>query len=249
MKAPTIQTLILLCLLTAACEKSDPILLSGDITGLVRVYDENFYLKKDLAGVQISLTDETFTSQTITDPSGKFLFEDINYGNYQVDLEMEGYIKPYMDYTLHHLGGYSPTMVDYGLHEIPKFETHIDSIRFEGKYERSYIYVNLQGLSGLPKIGYNFWCYCSNTPDVSSDLYVAKAVGWMNSPEIDGLLTEIRFEMYDNGFDQMESDTIYLRVYPRAWGRGVYYFDHYPESLGKASNVISFLAQAISSVD
>lgn len=49
--------------------------------------------------------------------------------------------------------------------------------------------------------------------------------------------------MYDNQFDLLESDSIYLCVYPRAWGRGVFYFDHYPEALGKASNVISFFVQ------
>jgi len=236
-----IWTILLFCLLAAACEKSDPDLLSGDIAGIVKVYDENQYLLEDMSGVQLSLTDETFTSQTITDPSGKFLFEDINYGNYQADLEMEGYIKPYRDYPLHHLGGYSPTLVEYSIYEVPKFETQIDSINFNGTYERSYIYVNLQGLSGIPKIAYNFWCFFSSTPDVSNEQYVARNSGWMWSPELEGQLTEISVEIWDRRFDQLISDTIYLRVYPQAWGQG--YYDYYPESLGLASNVISFVIE------
>ena len=231
----------MLCWLTAACEKADPDLLSGDIAGMVKVYVENNYLLEDMTGVQLSLTDETFTAQTSTDPSGKFLFEDVDYGNYQIDLEMAGYIKTYRDYTLHHLGGYSPTMVEYRLYEVPKFETRIDSIRYNGKYGRSDIYVNLKELSGIPKIAYIFWCFFSNTPDVSNEQFVAKNSGWMWSPELDGLLTEISVDIWDMRFDQLVSDTIYLCVYPQAWGQG--YYDYYPESLGKASTVISFVVE------
>lgn len=241
MKALKIWIILLFCWLAASCEKTEPVLLNGDIAGMVKVYDENNYLQEDMAGVQVSLSDGSFLSETTSDPSGKFFFQDVFYGNYQVDLEMEGYIKTYRDYTLHHLGGYSPTMVEYRLYEIPKFETRIDSISFNGKYERSYIYVNLQGLSGLPRTGYLIWCFFSNTPDVSNDQFVAKNSGWIWSPEIGGLLTEISVEIWDNRFDQLESDTIYLCVYPQAWGQG--YYDSYPESLGKASNVISFLAK------
>ena len=241
MKIVNIWIIILLCWITAACEKTDPELLSGDIAGIVRVYDENNFLLEDMSGVQLSLTDNTFTTQTSTDPSGKFLFEGINYGNYQADLEMEGYIKPYGDYPLHHLGGYSPTLVEYKLYEVPKFETRIDSILFIGKYERSDIFVNLQELSGIPRIAYTFWCFFSDTPDVSDEQYVARNSGWMWSPELEGQLTEISVEIWDNRFDQLMSDTIYLRVYPQAWGQG--YYDYYPESLGLASNVISFLIE------
>jgi len=240
-KISNIWIILLLCWLAAACEKTDPVLLSGDIAGIVEVYDENHYLLEDMSGVQLSLTDETITAQSSTDPSGKFLFEDIDYGNYQADLELEGFIKPYRDYPLHHLGGYSPTFVEYRLYEVPKFETRIDSINFIGKYERSDVFVNLQELSGIPKIAYTFWCFFSDSPDVSDEQFVAKNSGWMWSPELDGQLTEISVEIWDNRFDQLVADTIYLRVYPQAWGQG--YYDYYPESLGKASNVISFVVE------
>jgi len=242
-KSPATYFLILLLAATAACEKQEPELLSGDVAGVVTVYDENYYPLEDMSGVQLSLSGENFLVESTTDPQGRFLFQDVDYGNYQADLEMEDYIKSFTDYTLNHLGGYSPTMVNYRLHEVPKFQTWIDSIQFNGKYERTYLYVNLQGLSGIPRIGYNFWCYFSNTPDVSNEQYVAECVGWMSSPNINGLLSEIHFELYDNRFDQLESDTIYLCVYPRAWGRGVFYLDHYPEALGKPSNVFSFMAE------
>jgi len=239
-KISNIWIILLLCWLAAACEKTDPDLLSGDIAGIVKVYDENNYLLEAMSGVQLSLTNETFTAQTSTDPSGKFLFEVINYGNYLIDLEMEEYIKTYGAKPVHHLGGYSPTLVEYRLYEVPKFETHIDSIQFN-KYNRTYIYVNLQELDGVPKIGYNFRCFFSNTPEVSKVQFVAESSGWLSSPEIGGLLTKIWTEIWDSSFEQLESDTIYMRVYAQAWGQG--YYDYYPESLGKASNVISFVVE------
>lgn len=237
---PIIYLLILTLTALAACEKDGPALLSGDIAGTVNVYDENYYLLKDMSGIRISLTDGSFQSETTSDALGSFLFQDIDYGNYQIDLIKEGYIKSFLDYTLNHLGGYSPTMPSYWIHEIPKFETHIDSLLFNLEYNRSYIYVSLQKLSGLPKIGYNFWCYFSNTSEVSKDNYVARAIGWMNSPNIGGLLSEIHFEMWDPNFDELKPDSVYMCVYPRAWGRGTFYYDHYTGSLGKASNVFSF---------
>jgi len=236
-----IWTILMLCVLAASCEKSDPELLSGDIAGIVEVYDENQYLLEDMSGVQLSLTDGTLTFQSSTDQSGKFLFEDIDYGNYQADLVLEGYIKTYGDKPIHHLGGYSPTLMDYRLYEVPKFETQIDSINFNGIYERSYIYVKLQELSGIPKIAYTFWCFFGDSPDVSAEQFIGRNSGWMWSPELDGVLTEISVEIWDHGFDQLNSDTIYLRVYPQAWGQG--YYDYYPESLGLASNVISFVVE------
>ena len=243
MNDAVIYILLLLFVISAGCEKAEPVLLSGDISGRVIVYDENHYQQDDQSGVQVSLTDGSLVDETFTDATGRFLLEDIDYGNYQVDLVLEGYVKSYRDYTLHHLGGYSPTIVTYSLHEIPKFDTWIDSIQFNGKYERSYIYVTLQGLSGVPDLGFNYWCYFSDTPDVSRDQYVAKAFAWMYTFDEDDNLTEIEFEMYDNGFDQLVTDSIYVCVYPQAWGRGPFYEDHYPESLGKSSNIIGFMTQ------
>ena len=235
--------LILLILWAEGCDKTEPVLLSGDIAGMVTVYDENDFQLEDMSGIQISLMGENFQVESTTDPGGRFLFKDISYGNYRADLEMEGYVKSFRDYTLNHLGGYSPTLVEYTLHEVPKFETWIDSIQFNGKYERSYLYVTLQGLSGLPRIGYNFLCFLSNTPGVSREQFIAEGIGFSFYDQPGDHPAEISFELYTNRFDELESDTIYLCVYPRAWGRGVFYVDHYPEALGKASNVISFLPE------
>jgi hypothetical protein len=235
-------TIVILFLLAyAGCDKTEPVLLSGDIAGMVKIYDENYFPLEDQSGAGVRLLADSIVAQTYTGASGEFLLEDIFYGNYQVELEKEGFVKAYGKYQVHHLGGYSPTLAEYSLYEIPKFETTIDSLRFNGMYERSYIYVTLSGLSGLPRIGYYFRCYCSNTPDVSRDQYVSTNLGWMFSPEMGGLLTEILLDIGDYNFNQLIQDTIYMCVYPQSWGQD--WYDFYPESLGSSSNVISFLAQ------
>jgi len=240
-KISNIWTIVLLCWMGTACEKSDQVLLSGDIAGMVKVYNENYYLEEDMSDVQIYLTDGSFEAQTTTDPSGKFLLENIFYGNYLISLDMEGYFSIYQDYPLHHLGGYSPTLVMYTIHEIPKFETYIDSIHQDDIYNRYFMSVNLQGLSGLPKFCYNYWCFFSDTPDVSNDQFVADDVGYIWISDISGSQAVLRVDIYDNRFDQLKSDTIFCRVYPRSWGPDLY--DYYPESLGKASNVFGFVVE------
>lgn len=240
-KARPIWILFLLCWFSVACDKTEPELLSGDIAGFVRVYDENYYLEEDMSGLQVAIRDETFQDQSSTDASGKFLFEDIFYGNYLVDVEMEGYFSIYTDFPLHHLGGYSPTLVEYQIHEIPKFETHIDSIRFEETYNRYYISVNLTGMSGPPLFGYDFVCFFSDSPEVSLDHFVSDDVGWIWVDYMDGSRGEIMVEIWDNRFDPLKSDSIYCCVYPRAFGTSQYVI--IPESLGLASNVFSFMAE------
>lgn len=244
MRTCRIQWILLLSLLIlAGCERAEPELLSGDIAGLVRVYNENNYLEEDMSGVQVHLSGEAFDAQSTTGPSGRFTFEEVDYGNYLVDLEKEGYFTTYLDYPLHHLGGYSPTLVRYSMYEIPKFETFIDSIRYSGSYSRYYIYVTLQGLSGLPRFSYDYWCFFSNTPEVSKDQYVADEIGsiWYN--QIDGQMGRILVEIYDDRYEELKSDTIFCCVYPRAMGGDMY--DLLPESLGKASNIFSYLHNSI----
>lgn len=231
---------ILLCCLAFACEKTDPELLWGDIAGLVEVYDENYFLLEDMAGVQIHLSNGTLEEQTATDPSGRFLFEHIDYGNYMIDMDLEGFYLSQREYPVHHLGGYSPTLVNYRIHEIPKFETRIDSIQYNGYYQSTYIYVTLSELSGLPRLFYSFVCFFSNTPDVSKDLFIADDVGWIWNDEFNGQQAEIQVEIYDNRFEPLESDSIYCSVYPRSMNNG--YYDYDPEGFGKTSNVFGFVA-------
>lgn len=231
----------MLCLIAGACEKSDQELLWGDIAGMVEVYDENYYLLEDLTGVQVNLGNDILEEQTSTGPSGKFLFEKIDCGNYLINLDLEGYYSYNKSYPVHHLGGYSPTLVNYRIHEIPKFTTHIDSIQYNGTYERSFIYVTLTELSGLPKFTYEFCCFFSNTPDVSKDQFIADDVGWVWHDEINGQQASIQVEIYDNRFEQLESDSIYCCVYPRSLNQG--YYDYDPEGFGKVSNVFHFLVK------
>jgi hypothetical protein len=237
-QSPEICLFIGFLLAAAGCEKKEPVLLSGDIAGMVTVYDENYLPLQDMSGVLVSLLADTAVVLTETGPSGEFWFHDIECGNYRVELEMEGFIKPDGDYTLHHLGGYSPTLAEYRLHEIPKFETVIDSIQFNGMYETSYIYVTLHDISQWSGYGYLFRCFFSNTPQVSGENYVSTDAGWLLAYPED-TVTRIRVVIYDSGFGLLGSDTAYACVYPQAWGWEGYHY--HPGSLGEPSNVFPFL--------
>jgi len=79
MKSLLTYLIFLFLATTTACEKTDPTLLSGDIAGMVKVYDENNYLQEEMTGVQVSLSDGSFLSETTSDPSGKFFFQNIYF--------------------------------------------------------------------------------------------------------------------------------------------------------------------------
>lgn len=228
-------------LIISGCEESSTTLLSGDIIGYVEVVDENNYPLPDMSGVHVSLIDDTTLYHSYTDQTGRFFFQNIEYGNYQIGLEKAGYLKSNVDYSLHHLGGYSPTLAKYWLYEIPKFELVIDSIDFNGMYDRTTFYFEITGGTGLPRYGYYIRCFCRDTPAVSKDDYVSTDVGWISSLYTDGQLATGYVYMYDYRFYQLVSDTVYICIYPQAWGQDLYEYN--PEALGKASNVVGFVVE------
>lgn len=217
-------------------------MLSGDIIGKVEVIDENNYPLQNMSGVLVSLIDDTTINHSTTDQTGYFIFQNIEVGNYQIDLEMTGFLKSNSDYSLHHLGGYSPTLLaKYYIYEIPTFELFIDSIECNGMYEYTTFYFTLNEDDGLPEVGYYIRCFCSDTPAVSKDNFVSTDAGWISSFFIDNGVAKGWIFMYDSSFEQLVSDTIYILVYLQVWGQDLY--EYRPEFLGKPSNVVSFIAE------
>lgn len=241
MKILRLTITVFFLFILSGCEENDTTLLSGDIIGNVELVNENNYPLQDMSGVHVSLIDDTTTNHSYTDQTGRFIFQNIQYGNYQIDLEKTGFLKSDVDYSLHHLGGYSPTLVKYWLYEIPKFELVIDSLEFDGKYYRSTFYFEMKGSAGLPRYGYFIRCFCSDNPDISKDNYVSTDAGWISSSDTDGQFATGYIYLFDYRFNQLVSDTIYIRTYPQAWGQDLYEYN--PESLGKPSNVISFMVE------
>jgi len=241
MKTVRSYIIVFLLLLSVGCEKDNKTMLIGDIIGKVEMIDENNYSLQDRSNVNVSLISDTTIIHSITDQMGNFYFKNILYGNYQIDLEKNGFVKSKVNYTVHHLGGYSPTLVEYRLYEIPKFELVVDSIEFNGNFEISKFYIELKGNTGLPRMGYFIRCFCSNTPDVSKDNFVSTDHGWIDASDINGQFAVGGIVIDDYEFHQLESDSIFICIYPQAWGQQMY--EYYQESLGEASNVISFMVE------
>lgn len=224
----------LLLLIAVACEKADPELLSGDILGVVYLFDQDQYVLEDLSDVQVKLHSDTLVTETITNSAGEFAFPGAVYGNYTISTEKEDFVSPFHENKqAHHLGGYNPTRTSYTLHAIPDFGLEIDSVHIE--YGDIFVWLRFTDWDGNPKHWYYCRCFFSGSPEVSKDVFYTHSQGWIYSPWIENAHYEARLENYL--LDRIDSDSIYLCIYPEALGQGLYTYN--PESLGKASEVLA----------
>ncbi len=222
-----------------SCDRDEAIFLSGDIIGYIQAYDQNSYSLSDRSGVTVTLSEDTIISYMVSDQSGRFVFEDIIYGNYLINLEKEGFVKSYSDYRIHHLGGYSPTLLEYKIYEIPGFEIFVDSIVYEPGSTDLNLFGKISGNEGKSRLGlYYISCFFNDSPLVSKDHFISANVGFIRVSEEDRSLMSGKISIYGNLYD-MHSDSVYMCAYPQAFGQS--YHEFYYESLGKSSNVIGFL--------
>lgn len=225
-------------LVYTSCRKEKE-LITGDITGRVFVYKEDLTSLEDKSGVQVSLlSDTTLLNTTLTDIHGQYRFENIVYGKYKIDLKKEYYIKADDDYTFYHIGGYSPTLKDADIYEIPDYTLTIDSTLVLSSGYALKLYLKINGDTLIPFFYYFLLGYCSTSPDVSMDNY---------SFLISGLV--LKYPMYppyaahgeiSNNVQSLNtSETYYLRFHLIAQGHD-YYGPINKQALGKPSNVVSF---------
>ena len=229
---PVIFGLMLLALL--ACEKAEPELLSGDILGNVMVYDQDQYVLEDFSDVKVRLQSNALQAESMTNSLGEFAFLNIEYGNYSIYPEKEGFVRSMgEDDPVHHLGGYSPTRISYRLNEIPRFGLEIDSARIESG--DIYLWLSIKDWDGNPKYWYFFRCFFSGSPEISKEAFDLHSKGWIFDTWI--INGHYSAQVVNYALDLIASDSIYLRIYPEAHGQGINAYN--PESLGKASNVVA----------
>ena len=198
------------------------------------VYDQDQYVLEDQSDVRVILQSEDVLTETLTLPSGEFAFLDMDYGNYRISLEKEGYVTNMgQDYPVHHLGGYNPTRVSSRIYEIPRFRLEIDSAQLETG--TSFLWLKFEDWSGEPKHWYYCRCFFSGSPEVSMDAFYTHSQGWIYGLWIENDHYEAFVENYL--LPNIDSDSIYIRVYPEAWGQQLYSYS--PESLGQASRVLA----------
>jgi hypothetical protein len=214
-------------------------MLSGDIVGFIGLYDENYYPNENKSGINVILIDDTTAISTTSDAYGRFTFEDVEIGNYMIDLKKEGYIKSYTDYNVDHIGGYSPTLLHYTIHEIPGFELWVDSVVFDEEYYEFNIFGKISGNEGKSFLNWhNIRCFFNDSPLVSKDHFISVSAGIIELSEGDSSLVSGIIEIYGSLYD-LVSDSVYMCAYPEAYGQSLHHF--YFESLGKPSNVIGFI--------
>lgn len=241
--------IVFLFLLLFNCRKDQEI-ITGDISGKIYSYDQYGFLVPDQSGVTVKLfRDTAFLGYTVTDSRGQYGFENLPYGKYSLSLGKEHFIQTRDPHIIFHAGGYSPTLVNYHLYEVPTYELLLDSIGYYAEDYRLIIHLKFNGDTALPANVYGLAVrvFAGNSAEVSHENYISAGRAylseygpgeWQTKVAVYGSLLD--YEM-DQNFDQLKEGAIYLRLYPIAVGQGYAINDYFPEALGPPSNVISFV--------
>jgi hypothetical protein len=224
-------------------------MITGDIIGKITTYDQYWAELPDQPDIAVSLYQDTaLLGTTATDEHGQYVFHSLKYGRYNISIAREHFVPTWGKYNFNHIGGYSPTITNYALWEIPAYELELDSVGYDVVGNRVIIHLKFNGDTILPP-NYGLECriFAGNSPDVSRENYISQGKGHIS----DYNLTEwgkktaayayfYEYEM-DQNFDQLKTGAIYFRLCPIAAGQGYSIPDYYPEALGTPSNVMSFV--------
>jgi len=239
---------VLFCLLIIGGCKKDEELISGEIQGYVALIGSNYNELPARKDIQVDLYNNSVRINTInTDENGRYLFEDLPYGRYDLRCFYPGFIRSFYQSPTFHIGGYSPTYADYSLYEVPNYLVEIDSVSFDATEDYLIIHLKVDGDTLAPGTSYyqQFRAFMSNSPDVSKDNYVAVGKGILadwgedNTPGLIAVYGRmVTYEIRD--FEDINSLPIYMVIYPIANNQGYRAYDYLPESLGPASNEVIF---------
>lgn len=231
----------ILVIIFEGCKK-DKELLTGDVIGKITVYNQDLTTSTDNSGVQVILYNyETLLDTKLTDPRGQYRFENIPYGKYRIDLQKENYILPPADYFFYHIGGFSPTLKDGSIFQIPVYDLTVDSVKLNITFYKEYglkLYLKIDAKTIPPFYSYLLVGFCGTSPEVSKDNYSFMIYGsvkqypWYQPYDAYG-------EMDGNVYLLNTPETYYLRFYLMCQAYN-FYMPINQKALGKPSNVISF---------
>jgi hypothetical protein len=239
-----------------ACKKDEVPILTGDIKGLVSLIDCYGYASQDKSDIQVQLSNETVFIEELTDAEGRYLFEDLPFGKYQIHLIKENFIERISDFQFNHVGGDVPTMTSQTMNQIPDFWFEIDSLAYNGSY-RLNIYlqafeVNKPFASNLsPPIHY-IHCFFSQSPNVSAENFDNSFIEFLPDFSSNNLYN-IYWVWYGGWYNFLNdyTGTIYCRVYPPTYYQEMWFpntsdpHEVMPETLGKPSEVFAFTLDEI----
>jgi hypothetical protein len=218
---------------------TDEVLLPGDITGTISATDENGY-KVDPGGISVTLTNDSLSFNEVTGGDGWYRFHEIPMGNYTVEVEKEGYVPSESHLLVRHIGGFSPTISNFSIQEVPQYSLRVDSVSAETRSSRDelMIYGSFQNRTGKPRVGYGIRLFVHNSPNVSHAVYTDTSYGYIMDRGITGDNFEFQTEIwrfYEKG------ETVYFCIYPLA-NISDWYVPR-KEALGPPSEIFEWVAE------
>ena len=233
-----------------ACEDEDVPVLTGDIKGTVHIYDGYGYPLQDKSGVRVQLINPETLMEKTTDEEGRYSFENIAFGNYQINLIKENYIESILDFHLNHAGGEAATITSQTLNEIPEYRFAIDSIVYNG-FNRLFLYFEaIETNKNIESYYVYVHCFFSQSPDVSSENYENSFI--IRTSNISGTnkFTD-DWWWWNNSYNFLNNytGTIYCRVYIQTYCYEMWPeiqlgpHEVIPETLGKSSEVFAFTVE------
>lgn len=232
----------------SGCKKKEE-LMTGPISGKILAFNQYCFRTPDQPDITVKLfQDSVLIDTNSTNSNSQYVFENMPYGKYSIRVEKAGFIQAWNLNNINHIGGYSPTLNDFYLYEVPTYQLNLDSVRKIQEY--IVVFLKFNGDTILPEnaCGMPLRVFAGNTPDVSKDNYTASCgraslIHYDLNDYRKKVAVYARYEEWnmEPGFDLLKNDSIYMRIYPIAVGQGYGSHDYYPEALGPPSNVISFL--------
>jgi hypothetical protein len=246
MKSKCVICSIVMILAVIACKEKDAPFLEGDIHGTVSLIDGYGYSISDKSGIQVQLTGQDTELETTTDSDGKYIFQDLPFGTYHINLVRDNFVEKNLNFSFGHVGGEVPTLVSQVMYEIPEFSYGIDSMMYDPPFHFN-TYMHSIGLTRTSNSLLLVHFFFSHSPDVSCVNY--------ESSFLDYIFDDMDSHwVFYNGYYNFLNDytgTVYCRVYPQLQCDGIWYSNDagphtiIPESLGTPSEVFSFTVEGI----
>ena len=249
MKTKFIFFSIVILLAITACQEKDAPGLEGNIHGLVSMVDSYGFPISDKSGVHVQLTGTDTELETTTDSYGRYIFQDLPFGKYYINLIRENYVEEYRNFSIHHIGGDASTSISQVMREIPGYYYGIDSMACSTYRYNFNIYIHTFAATKAFAEYTNFFVHCffSQSPDVSCENFKISFI-W------DTYNNAVHYTFFQGFYNFLNeyTGTVYCRIYPQT-----YYYDLwkdaftanpqpvYPETLGPPSEVFSFTVEGI----
>lgn len=247
MKTKSILFSIVIILALIACEEKDAPVLEGDIHGRVSLVDGYGYYVSDKSGVQVQLIGEYTELESTTDTEGRYMFQDIPFGNYHINLIRENYVAKSGNFSFGHVGGEAPTVTNLVMNGIPEFSYGIDSMMYDA-HSHFNVYMHTIGSTRAANSLLLVHLFFSQSPDVSCVNYENSFIDFIFSDDMD--LYWVFYYGYYNFLNDY-TGTVYCRVYPQINCDGIWYTPDagphpiFSETLGTPSEVFSFTVEGI----